>query len=176
MKKRITYFIALFLLLSACGYSPKSAAEANNTKAPIDIVKTYLRALESGEWTKAESLLSNNYRLRSTGDNWIKGGRKSKVLASYQAWRKAFPRFQFKEELLERTGNGVRLGIYYTGNHQDTLSLGRSGLELIDSTGITMRLPVEYHTYYVENDLIVFTRCEIPLGAGREAIIQQLTK
>lgn len=174
MKAKLIYIIPLLLILSACGYSPKSPAEANNTQAPIDIVKAYLRALESGDWTKADALLSDNYRLKSDGDNWVSGTKKKRVLASYQAWRKAFPGYRFKEELLERTGNGVKLGIYYVGNHRDSLAIPRSYIPIIDSTGITVRLPVEYHTYFVENDKIVYTYCEVPLGHGGPALVQQL--
>ncbi|MBR9922312.1 MAG: ester cyclase [Bacteroidetes bacterium] len=169
-------FILLCLFLVSCGYSPKEPGKANNTVAPIEVVKEYLRALEIGDWDTAESLLAPGYRLRSDGDNWIKGRKSRHVLESYKLFKDAFPRFYFKEELLERMGNGVRLGVYYTGTQRDTLELRGIPIPPLDSTGVAMRLPVEYHNYYVENDQIVFTFCEIPAGHGVAAILEQLTK
>ena len=174
MNPRYITLIAGLLLVSACGYSPKSPGEALNTRAPIDIVEDYFRALESGQWDNAAAFLADNYRFRSEGDSWLGRSRKKHIIPAYQAWGKAFPNFRFNEELLERTGNGVRLGVYYTGTHMDTLSIPRSGLPLLDSTGKYLRFPVEYHTYYVEQDKIVYTRCEVPPGHGETAILEAL--
>ena len=174
IQRSILLSIFLISLISGCGYSPKSPAEANNTKAPIDVVKAYIHALEAGHWDEAEELLADNYRCKTSGDAWHKSGKKKRVLESYRAWRTAFPNFRFNEELMERMGNGVKLAVYYSGTHSDTLLIPGSGIPLIDSSGMRVRFPAEYHSYYVENDLIVFSKHEIPIGHGQPAILKSL--
>jgi hypothetical protein len=170
-------FFAMLFLLAGCsgGYQAKSEKEAGNAKLPMETVQAHLRAVEQGNWELANSYLAEGYTMKMKGMPFFVSIAKSQALDMHKARKQAFPDFSFNEKSEgAEGGNGVRIGVYLKGTHTGYLDYPINEVPKLQATGKSIDLPVEYFTYYVEKDKIVYTYGEIPDGHGPVALKKQL--
>lgn len=171
----ILVILCSLILWSCSGNKPKSNAEASNTLKPVDIVQLHLRAVEAGDWEKANSYLADNYKMKMEGMPFFVSIKKADALSMHKARKMAFPDFKFNEKVELEKDNQVKVAIYLTGTHTGLLDYPKNvGVPKTEATGKTINLPAEYFTYSVENDKIVYTYGYIPDGHGPVALMKQL--
>lgn len=177
MKTKQAIFAALLtmLLASCASYQPKSNVAAHNTLQPIEVVQAHLRAVEAGDWEKANSYLADDYSMKMEGMPFFVSIKKADALSMHKARKQAFPDFKFNEKIELEQDNQVKVAIYLTGTHTGQLDYPKNvGVPKNAATGKSINLPSEYFTYSVENDKIVHTYGMIPEGHGPKALMKQL--
>ena len=143
--------------------------------SPTEIVKAHLRAVENGDWDKANSYLADSYKMKMKGMPFFVSIKKDDALSMHKARKTAFPDFKFNEVIESATDNQVKAAIYLTGTHTGLLDYPTNvGVPKTAATGKKINLPSEYFVYSVENDKIVDTYGEIPDGHGPKALMEQL--
>ena len=173
--KLLSIALLQILLVSCSAYQPKSNQEANNTIRPADIVTEHLRAVENGDWAKANSYIAEDYKMKMEGMPFFVSIKKENALDMHKARKKAFPDFKFNEVVEDTAENQVKIAVYLTGTHTGLLDYpDRIGVPETEATGNTIDLPAEYFIYSVENNKIVHTYGKIPVGHGPEALMKQL--
>ena len=177
MKSKIILVVAIAqVLFSGCGsYKPLSNESANNKLTPTEVVKAHLRAIENGDWEKANGYLAEGYKMKMKGMPFFISIKKKDALDMHKARKTAFPDFKFNEVIESATNNQVKVAIYLTGTHKGLLNYPENvGVPKTEATGKKINLPSEYFIYSVENDKIVDTYGEIPDGHGPKALMEQL--
>lgn len=165
--------LLLATLLCACGgYQPPS--QTHNTREVSLVVLEHLRAVEAGDWVRANALLSERYSMKMKGMPFFISIGKAKALDVHRARKQAFPDFKFNETLEPVGPNGIRAVVRWSGTHTGFLDYPVGNLPKTPATQKSVALPEEYFTYYVEDDLIVYTYGEIPEGHGPPALKKQL--
>ncbi len=159
-------------LVGGCRYSPSETP--NNSRAPQEVVREHLRAVEIGDWETAESQLADDYTLKMKGMPFFVVVRRKHALDVHQARKQAFPDFEFNETMEDVGTNGVKVTVRWSGTHTGLLDYPVGDIPKTAATGKPVSLPEEYFTYYVEEDRIVHTYGEIPEGHGPPALMQQL--
>ena len=171
----IAMTITQFLFSGCSSYKPLSNEKANNKLSPTEIVKAHLRAIENGDWDKANSYLADSYKMKMKGMPFFVSIKKDDALSMHKARKTAFADFKFNEIIESATDNQVKVAIYLTGTHTGLLDYPKNvGVPKTEATGKKINLPSEYFIYSVENDKIVDTYGEIPDGHGPKALMEQL--
>ena len=171
----IAMTIAQFLFSGCSSYKPLSNEKANNKLTPTQIVTAHLRAIENGDWDKANSYLADTYKMKMKGMPFFVSIKKADALSMHKARKTAFPDFKFNEKIESATDNQVKVAIYLTGTHTGLLDYPKNvGVPKTAATGKKINLPSEYFIYSIENDKIVDTYGEIPDGHGPKALMEQL--
>jgi len=83
------------VLFNCSSYKPKSNTEANNQLKPVEVVMLHLRAVEAGDWDKANSYLADDYKMKMEGMPFFVSIKKSDALNMHKARKTAFPDFKF---------------------------------------------------------------------------------
>ena len=173
--KALCTVLLLFFLISCSTYRSKTNRKANNTVSISKIVTEHLRAVEKGNWVKADSYLSEDYKMKMEGMPFFVSIKKENALDMHKARKKAFPDFKFNEVIEDISENQVIISVYLTGTHTGLLDYPeRIGIPKTEATGKKVNLPAEYFIYSLENDKIVHTYGEIPEGHGPDALMEQL--
>lgn len=178
MKKIIISSLVLLIvaIFVGCGaYKPMNNEKANNKNDITEIVKAHLRAVENGEWEKADAYLADDYTMKMKGMPFFISIKKKDALMIHRARKQAFPDFKFNEKIEFVKQNQVKVAIYLTGTHTGLLDYPKNiGVPKTPATGKKIDLPSEYFVYSIENDKIVHTYGEIPEGHGPKALMKQL--
>lgn len=163
------------VLFNCSSYKPKSNTEVHNQLKPVEVVMLHLRAVEAGDWEKANSYLADDYKMKMEGMPFFVSIKKSDALNMHKARKTAFPDFKFNEKVELEKDNQVKVAIYLTGTHTGLLDYPKNvGVPKTEATGKSIDLPAEYFTYSVENYKIVHTYGFIPEGHGPQALMKQL--
>jgi len=175
LKKLLCTVLLLPSFISCSTYQSKPNQEANNTVSPSKIVTEHLRAVENGNWVKAESYLAEDYKMKMDGMPFFVSIKEENALDMHKARKDAFHDFKFNEVIEDTSDNQVKIAVYLTGTHTGLLDYPeRIGIPKTEATGKKVNLPAEYFTYSIENDKIVHTYGEIPDGHGPAALLKQL--
>ncbi len=164
--------VSFFLVAGCGGYSPSETP--NNTRPPQEIVRAHLRAVESGDWNRANEFLAENYTLKMKGMPFFISVNRADSFDVHKARKVAFPDFKFNESMEDTGKNGVKVTVRWSGTHTGFLDYPVGDLPKTPATGKSVSLPEEIFTYYVEGDKIVHTYGEIPEGHGPPALKKQL--
>lgn len=99
-KISILVSICSIILLWSCSttYKSKSNSEANNSQKPVEIVLLHLRAVEAGDWEKANRYLADDYKMKMEGMPFFVSIKKADALSMHKARKLAFPDFKFNEK------------------------------------------------------------------------------
>lgn len=82
--------IAQFLFSGCSSYKPLSNEKTNNTQTPTEIVIAHLRAIENGDWDKANSILAENYKMKMKGMPFFISIKKKDALGMHKAKKMLF--------------------------------------------------------------------------------------
>ncbi len=169
---RRTILLAFVALAGCGGYTPGETP--NNTRPPQEIVREHLRAVEAGDWQKADALLAEGYTMKMQGMPFFVSVDRAHAFDVHKARKVAFPDFQLNEVMEDVGKSGVKVTVRWSGTHTGLLDYPVGDIPKTPATGKSVRLPDEYFTYYVEGDRIVHTYGEIPEGNGPPALKKQL--
>lgn len=145
-----------------------------------NIVRQHLRAVEAGDWEKADSYIDDSYSMTGTIPFPISlfvKITKQQVLRMHKPRKQALPDFKFNERILEETDEMVKLQINISGTHTGTIDYTGilRGVPVIPPTHKKVNLPNEYFTYYVVGGKITKTIGDIPKNAGVQALVKAVS-
>jgi predicted ester cyclase len=144
------------------------------------IVQEHLRAVEAGDWEKADSYIATNYTMSGTIpfpiSLFVKITKKDS-LRMHKPRKRALPDFKFNEKIIEENDEMVKLQVNISGTHTGVIEYNGilRGVPVIQPTGKKISLPSEYFTYFVENGQIVKTIGMIPKNAGVQALVKAVS-
>lgn len=144
------------------------------------IVQEHLRAVEAGDWGKADSYISSNYTMSGTIpfpiSLFVKITKKDS-LRMHKPRKRALPDFKFNEKILEETDEMVKLQVNISGTHTGVIDYTGilRDVPVIQPTGKKISLPSEYFTYFVSNGQIIKTIGKIPKNAGVKALVKAVS-
>ena len=145
-----------------------------------DVVNQHLRAVEAGDWEKADSFIADDYSMIGTipfpVSLFIKIGKKES-LRMHKPRKTALPDFKFNEKILEETEEMVSFQVNLTGTHTGVIDYTGilRGVPVIRPTGKKVELPDEFFTYFVRAGKIYKTIGRIPKNAGVQALVRAVT-
>jgi hypothetical protein len=112
---KLVFIVCLQMLMLSCNsYQPKPNGEAGNTIRPTDIVIKHFRAVEDGDWAKANSYIAEDYKMKMEGMPFFISIKKENALDMHKARKRAFPDFRFNEEIEYEKDNQVKIAVYFT--------------------------------------------------------------
>ena len=178
-----TVFAALMLAtLSACSATSEiKNSSGGSWRSAKSVVLEHLRAVEAGDWVKADALIGSDYSMTGTVpfpiSLFVKIG-KAQSLQMHKPRKRAMPDFRFNERVLEESPNRVKLEINLTGTQTGVIDYSGvlNNIPVIQPTGRKLKLAPEFFTYFVRDNRIVATIGEIPKGAGVEGLVNAVTK
>ncbi len=145
-----------------------------------EIVSQHLRAVEAGDWQKADSFIADDYSMSGTIpfpiSLFVRIGKKES-LRMHKPRKTAMPDFKFNETVLEETDDMVKLQVNLTGTHTGVIDYTGilRGVPVIPPTGKKVNLPNEYFTYFVRDGKIYKTIGKIPKNAGVQALVRAVS-
>ncbi|MEO6062013.1 MAG: ester cyclase [Thermoflexales bacterium] len=140
-------------------------------------VTAHLRAIEAGDWDKANSYIADDFSMTGTVpfpvSLFVKIGKKD-ALRMHIPRRKAMPDFRFNETVLEETDDRVKIQVNLSGTHTGVIDYTGvlRGVPVIPPTGKKVNLPAEYFTWFVRDGKIAKVIAEIPKGAGVQGLVR----
>lgn len=148
---------------------------------PKEIVNLHLRAVENGEWEKANSYIAEDYI--TTGvipfpvSLFIKL-KKDSALTMHKARKRALPDFKFNEEYQEVSGDSVKIQVNLTGTQTGTIDYTKElrGIPVIPPTNKFVKLNPEWFEYFVKDDKIYKVIADIPKNAGVKGLVKAVSE
>lgn len=139
--------------------------------SPVQVVKTFITALQAGEMEEAARFMANDFVERGWTPQPLDG---PAFLAMMSALRNAFPDFSFHLSKPRERGDEVEAFISIAGTHTRDLALPEFGLPLIPYSGVAIQLPQTEATFRVKEDAIAEMRVESLPGGGLNGLLQQI--
>ena len=139
--------------------------------SPLDIVKTFITALQSGDFEEAASCMADDFVERGWTPQPLDG---QGFLALMSSLREAMPDFSFNLSDAHEQDGGVEALIAIAGNHTRDLALPEFGLPLIPYAGVSMYLPQTHSVYRVKDNKVAEMRVETIPGGGLTGLLQQI--
>ncbi|HEY46510.1 MAG: hypothetical protein AMJ88_07180 [Anaerolineae bacterium SM23_ 63] len=136
-----------------------------------EIAESFTKAMNSGDWEKVESFLSEDFKFMGpvpepmSGKQWV---RLSKSML------RAFPDIQYHFRIDSIEGDVVRTTTRLTGTHTGGLDLTAMGLGVIPATGISFSNPEEEGEAVVKGDKVVSLHVKSVEGSGLMGILQKI--
>jgi hypothetical protein len=142
----------------------------------VEIVKDFMIALESQEYTRASDFLSDDFTYTCMLPKPLN---KRQYIALVKELKEGMPDMSFNlhdihevERLLEELE--VEADIRITGTHTDIMELVPLSLPPIPETGRRVMLPEEHLTFIIENEKIKSITVHPVLGGGFQGLLEQL--
>jgi len=137
----------------------------------IDLVKSALAALESGDMKKAESLLSDDMVFSGPVPQPIP---RNEFIGLQGALVAAIPDWKFNASDYKEQGDKVTLKVHISGTHTKPLSLPPMGIQSLPPAGTHVQLPYEPLTVTVKNGKATRIEGEHTEGGGVPGLLEQL--
>jgi predicted ester cyclase len=144
------------------------------------IVQEHLRAVEAGDWEKADSYIAGDYIMSGMipfpFSLFVKITKKDS-LRMHKPRKRALPDFKFNEKILKESDEMVKLQVNISGTHTGVIDYTGilQGVPVIQPTGKKISLPSEFFTYFVADGQIIKTIGEIPKNAGVQALVRAVS-
>ncbi len=119
--------------------------------SPVDVVKTFITALQAGEMEEAAQYMTDDFVERGWTPQPLEG---QPFLAMMSALHNALPDFSYHLSETSQRGEEVEAFISITGSHTRDLALPEFGLPLIPYSGVAIQLPQTRTTFRVKGDAI----------------------
>ncbi len=139
--------------------------------SPVDVVKTFITALQAGEIEEAADYMTDDFVERGWTPLPLNG---QGFLALMSALRNAMPDFSFNLSDARERDDEVEALIQISGTHTRDLALPEFGLPLIPYSGVAIYLPQTHSVYRVKERKIVEMRVETIPGGGLTGLLQQI--
>jgi hypothetical protein len=138
-----------------------------NTK----IVEEFFQSIEKNDFTKAESLLSKDFKV--TGVAPVPLGAKE-FLGVHRAFGIGMPDFKFNYKIESEQNNIVNSKVKLTGTHTKEMPSPIPGLSNIPATNKTVRMPEEPVTIILKDNKISILHLEQVPGGGLPGVLKQI--
>jgi len=139
--------------------------------SPVDVVKTFITALQAGEMEEAARFMTDDFVERGWTPQALDGRR---FLAMMSALRNAMPDFSFNLSDVNELDDGAEALISVSGTHTRDLALPQLGLPLIAYSGVAIYLPQAQSEYRVKEQHIAEMLVETIPGGGLNGLLQQI--
>lgn len=139
--------------------------------SPVDVVKTFITALQAGDMEEAARFMSDDFVERGWTPEPLDG---RAFLAMMSALRGAMPDFSFHLSEPRGRGEEVEALISISGTHTRDLALPEFGLPLIPYSGVAVQLPQVQATFRVKENKIAEMLVESLPGGGLSGLLQQI--
>lgn len=137
----------------------------------LDTVKAFAEALETRDFNKAASYLTDDFVFAGPVPQPIG---KEEFLAVQSAFEDAFQDWSFNSHDEVEQGDAVTVAVQITGTHTHDLVLPIPGMPSIPATGKKVSLPVEHVTYAFKGDKIASLTSDNVPGGGVPGILAQI--
>ena len=139
---------------------------------PVDVVKTFITALQAGEMEEAARFMTDDFVERG----WTAQPLDGRVfLAMMSALRNAMPDFSLGLSDPNERAEEVEAFILITGSHTRDLALPEFGLPLIAYSGVAISLPQTRSHYRVRGEQIAEMIVDTVPGGGLAGLLQQIS-
>ncbi|MGE5431984.1 MAG: ester cyclase [Syntrophomonadaceae bacterium] len=139
--------------------------------APANIVEEFLIAIEQRNFTKAEDLLSNSFRVTGVGPVALDG---SDFMSVHRALGSGIPDFRFNYEFLKEKAGLVTAKFHITGTHTKSLPAPYSGLRTTAPTNKSINMPDEIVEFNVRDNKIQKMQVTHVEGGGLPGLLKQI--
>lgn len=139
--------------------------------APANIVEEFLIAIEQRNFTKAEELLSNSFRVTGVGPDTLDS---SDFMSIHRALGSGIPDFRFNYEFLKEKGGVVTVKFHITGTHTKSLPAPYAGLRTTAPTNKPIEMPDETVEFNVRDNKIQRMQVERVEGGGLPGLLKQI--
>jgi len=137
----------------------------------VEIVKTLITALQSGDLELAASTMSDSFQESGLTPSPLS---RDEFLTVQSELLAAMPDFSYNLSNIQVEGDTVKALIAITGTHNNILSLPMFGLQTIEPTGLAVELPQVESTYRVVSGKVVEMRTPQVQGTGFSGLLQQV--
>jgi hypothetical protein len=139
--------------------------------SPVEVVKTFITALQAGEMEEAARYMTGDFVERGWTPQPLNG---ADFLAMMSALHNAVPDFSYHlSQASERDGH-VETLLAVAGTHTRDLALPEFGFPLIPYSGVAIRLPQTRATFRVQGDAVAEMIVEALPGGGLNGLLQQI--
>jgi hypothetical protein len=135
------------------------------------IVESFFKAIEKSDFTTAESLVSNNFKVTGVGPDAL--GIKE-FLGVHRAFNTGMPDFKFNYKIGNIRNNIVETKVKLTGTHFKDMPSPAPGFPTIPATNKTLRMPEEAVTFTIKDNKIENLQLETIPGGGLPGVLKQL--
>jgi SnoaL-like polyketide cyclase len=135
------------------------------------IVESFFNAIEKSDFTTAESLVSNNFKVTGVGPEAL--GAKE-FLGVHRAFNKGMPDFRFNYKIGSVSKNIVETKVKLTGTHFKEMPSPAPGFPNIPATNKTLRMPEEKVRFTFKDNKIESLHLESVPGGGLPGVLKQL--
>lgn len=139
--------------------------------SPVEKIKTFITALQSGDLDVAADHMSDNFQM--TGWTTQPIG-KNEFLALQSELNNAMPDFSYNLSEEHQSNDAVSALIHISGTHTNDLSLPTFGIPLIPYTATAIRLPQVQAEFLLKDHRVREMRLESVAGGGLNGLLQQL--
>jgi hypothetical protein len=145
---------------------------AEKALRPAEIVKTYHRAIERGDWKALEHYLSDDFIFIGPT---VKPLGKRALISSQKALWAAFPDVNFNLRIDEDKGNTIKATVRITGTHTNRLIPPfPDKFMVVEPTGKHISLEEEPAVYTIRHDKLIKQDVEPKANGGWPGIFKQL--
>lgn len=137
----------------------------------IDMVKTMMTALQSGDMELAANTMSDDFVLRGWSPAELN---KVEMLAMQSELLSAMPDFSYHLRDLEEQDSLVTGLMRVTGTNTGDLSLPMFGIPLIQATAVSIELPQVRTEFIVQDGKVKEMMVEAVPGGGLAGLLQQI--
>lgn len=135
------------------------------------IVESFFQAIEKNDFAKAESLVTNNFKVTGVGPEPL--GVKE-YLGVHRAFNSGMPDFRFNYKIGNVSKNIVETKVRLTGTHLKEITAPIPGLHNIPATNKTLRMPEEKVRFTIKDNKIESLHLESVPGGGLPGVLAQL--
>ena len=135
------------------------------------IVESFFNAIEKNDFTTAESLVTNNFKVTGVGPEPL--GVKE-YLGVHRAFNSGMPDFKFNYKIGSVSKNIVETKVRLTGTHLKEITAPIPGLHNIPATNKTLRMPEEKVRFTIKDNKIESLHLESVPGGGLPGVLAQL--
>jgi predicted ester cyclase len=138
----------------------------------IDVVKTFITALQSGDMELAAHTMTDDFKTSGLLPGRELNARE--LLALQSELLVAMPDFSYNLTDLQEEGDEVKALVQITGTQTGDLSLTLLGLRTIPATGIAIDLAQLSTRYRVADDKVLEMHVDAQPGGGLTGLLQQV--
>jgi hypothetical protein len=137
----------------------------------IDTVKSLFSAIEAKDYTRAESLLTDDFAFEGVTPTRVT---RREFIDLHRYALKAMPDWKFNAHDYSVSGDKVHCKVKISGTHSEVLDLPMMEIHSIAPTHKHLRMPDEPCTFTLRGDKVYRMEVKRVEGGGVEGILSQL--
>lgn len=147
------------------------SAGKNHAMKPVEIVKEFIAAMESGDVDRAATFLSDDFALSGLIPLPMY---RDQYLDFLRGILTAFPDWSYNLTDIQEEAGVIRATAHVTGTHTGDLVVPVPDLPVIKATGKKVTLPGETHLYSVRGSKISTIHVLVVPGGGFQGVYRQV--